>query len=139
MSIDPLTNHSAPAFDATAAETAGPAAYTPAPLGSASAVAPGPGVFPRSAVVEPVRHNLFAILSFAAAFLVPVAGIVFGHVSLRQIARTREAGRGFALAGLWIGYAAVALTALFAMIYVGLIFIFIAAGFASTYPPAYAY
>ncbi len=41
-----------------------------------------------------------------------VFGIVFGHIALAQIRRTGESGRGFAVAGLVIGYIVVALAVL---------------------------
>ena len=37
-----------------------------------------------------------------------IVGIITGHISLGQIKRTGEQGRGLALAGLIIGYVAVA-------------------------------
>ena len=37
-----------------------------------------------------------------------VLAVVFGHVALRQISRTGQAGRGFAIAGLALGYVGLA-------------------------------
>ena len=45
-----------------------------------------------------------AIASLVCAFLFAPLGIVFGHISLSQIKRTGEEGRGLAIAGLVIGY-----------------------------------
>lgn len=53
----------------------------------------------------PPRTNGMAIAALVGAFIVPPLGIVFGHVSLAQIRRTREEGRPLALAGLVVGYA----------------------------------
>lgn len=49
-------------------------------------------------------------MSFVSSFVVSIAGIVTGHIALRQIRRTGEGGRGLAIAGLIIGYLAVAVT-----------------------------
>lgn len=48
--------------------------------------------------------NSLAVASLICAFLLAPLGIVFGHVSLSQIKRTGEDGRGMAIAGLVIGY-----------------------------------
>ena len=45
-----------------------------------------------------------AIASLICAFLFAPLGIVFGHISLSQIKRTGEEGRGLAVAGLVISY-----------------------------------
>ena len=95
---------------------AAPAAYAPAPTHA-------PGAY--AAVAQPTtaeRYNLFSLVSFLGVFVVPIVGIVFGHIALRQMRRTQEPGRGFALAGLWIGYVAVACGVLFVLLYIGLIF-----------------
>jgi peptidyl-prolyl cis-trans isomerase B (cyclophilin B) len=68
------------------------------------------------------RTNALAIASLVCAFLFAPLGIVFGHLSLSQIRRSGEDGRGLALAGMVIGYvvtiatilAVVAATLLFA-------------------------
>lgn len=54
--------------------------------------------------------NTLAIAALVCAFVFAPLGIVFGHISLSQIRRTGEDGRGMALAGLIIGYVATALT-----------------------------
>jgi peptidyl-prolyl cis-trans isomerase B (cyclophilin B) len=55
--------------------------------------------------------NGFAIASLICAFLFFPLGIVFGHVSLSQIKKTREGGHGLAVAGLVVSYVVAALTA----------------------------
>ena len=45
------------------------------------------------------RTNALAIASLVCAFLFAPLGIVFGHLSLSQIRRSGEDGRGLALAG----------------------------------------
>ena len=53
---------------------------------------------------QPRPTNGMAIASLICAFLFAPLGIVFGHVSLSQIRRTGEEGRGLAIAGLVISY-----------------------------------
>ena len=66
----------------------------------------------------PVRPtNTLAIVAFILAFFVSVAAIVCGHIALSQIKRTGEAGHGFALAAVIIGYVSVGLALIFIVIY----------------------
>ena len=58
---------------------------------------------------RPRATNAMAIASLVCAFLFAPLGIVFGHISLSQIKRTGEDGRGLAIAGLVISYLATAL------------------------------
>ncbi|MDL5486378.1 DUF4190 domain-containing protein [Microbacterium wangruii] len=83
------------------------------------------------------KTNVLAILSLVASglgllFILPVigsvAGVIMGHLSLRQIARTGERGRGVALAGTIIGWIGVGAILLFIL----LIGFAIAAGNASS-------
>jgi len=53
---------------------------------------------------SPPPTNAMAIASLVCAFLFAPLGIVFGHLSLSQIRRSGEDGRGLAIAGLVIGY-----------------------------------
>jgi peptidyl-prolyl cis-trans isomerase B (cyclophilin B) len=53
---------------------------------------------------QPRPTNGMAIASLICAFLFAPLGIVFGHISLSQIKRTGEEGRGLAVAGLVISY-----------------------------------
>ncbi|MBL3698650.1 DUF4190 domain-containing protein [Leucobacter luti] len=86
--------------------------------------APQPGAWPASAppvvsqtyyVPYPVpaqapATNTLSILALIAAFLAPfVVPVVLGHISLNQIRRTGEGGRGLAIAALVLGYIQVAL------------------------------
>lgn len=50
------------------------------------------------------RTNTLAIVSFVSSFVIAIAGIVTGHMALRQIRRSGEGGRGLAIAGLVISY-----------------------------------
>lgn len=55
-----------------------------------------------------VATNTMAVLSLVFAFVFSLLGVIFGHVALAQIRHTGERGRGLAVAGLVIGYVAVA-------------------------------
>ena len=50
------------------------------------------------------RYNVLAIISLIGAFVLPLAGVICGHIALSQIRRTGEGGRGLAIAALVIGY-----------------------------------
>lgn len=60
----------------------------------------------------PRGTNGLAVASLICAFVFAPLGIVFGHISLSQIKKTGEEGRGLAIAGLVIGYVITALTVL---------------------------
>jgi CHASE2 domain-containing sensor protein len=78
--------------------------------------------------LEQSRTNLWAIISLAGVFLAPILGVIAGHIALSQTRRTRESGRGFAIAGVIIGYISIAATIAFLAFYFLAIF---AAMFAS--------
>ncbi len=59
---------------------------------------------------QPKPTNSLAIVSLVCAFLFAPLGILFGHISLSQIKKTGEEGRGLAIAGLAIGYLITLLT-----------------------------
>ena len=67
------------------------------------------------------RTNALAIASLVCAFLFAPLGIVFGHLSLSQIRRSGEDGRGLALAGLVISYV-VTIAAILAVVAATLLF-----------------
>lgn len=71
-----------------------PAPYFPPPY---------PG-YPPYPMYRPPQTNPLAIASLICAFLFAPLGIVFGHLSLSQIKKSGEEGRGLAVAGLVIGY-----------------------------------
>ena len=58
----------------------------------------------------PRPTNGMAVAALVCSILVAPLGIVFGHISLSQIKRTGEDGRGLAIAGLVIGYLVTALS-----------------------------
>ena len=57
---------------------------------------------------EPVppsgRSNTLALVAFTLSFFASVPAVVCAHVALAQIGKTGNFGRGFAVAGLLIGY-----------------------------------
>ena len=59
---------------------------------------------------QPQPTNTLAIVSLVCAFLFAPLGIIFGHISLLQIKKTGEDGRGLAIAGLVISYLITVLT-----------------------------
>lgn len=61
----------------------------------------GAGPYPYPA---PQPTNGMAIASLICAFVFAPLGIVFGHISLSQIKKSGEEGRGLAIAGLVISY-----------------------------------
>lgn len=65
----------------------------------------------------PPRTNTLSVVALIAGFMVPIAGIILGYVSLSQIKRTNEEGRGLALTGIIVGYVATALFLLFFVVW----------------------
>jgi peptidyl-prolyl cis-trans isomerase B (cyclophilin B) len=58
----------------------------------------------------PRPTNAMAVAALICGILFAPLGIVFGHISLSQIKRTGEEGRGLAIAGLVMGYVLTALS-----------------------------
>ena len=99
--------------------TAAPASATPA--SAATPVAPTTAVIPTAAVVPQRKSEPLAVISLIASILglcgfccgfflmSAIAGIVCGHIALSRIKANPELeGHGLAMAGLIIGYLAVA-------------------------------
>jgi peptidyl-prolyl cis-trans isomerase B (cyclophilin B) len=49
------------------------------------------------------RWNVMSIVALVAAFFIPLAAVILGWVSVRQIGRTGEQGKPLAIAALVIG------------------------------------
>ena len=70
--------------------------------------------------LQPQRTNSFAVASMVLGivglvlgwtvffFFASILAVVFGHISLSQLNRSQENGRGMAIAGLVTGYISVA-------------------------------
>ena len=117
-----------------------PPAFTPPQPGAQPGMVPPPGLQSQPAPQAPPQPgypqpaylagqskppmNVFAIIGFIGVFFIGIAGIIFGHVSLSQIKRTGEGGRGLALAATIIGYVRVGLTALGVILFMTIFGIF---------------
>jgi hypothetical protein len=83
----------------------------------------GPEGTPVAVVAPPATTNALAIVSLVTGILgISVLAVVFGHVARAQIRQTGQAGTGMALAGLILGYVALAVTV------AAVVFIFVLAG-----------
>ncbi len=74
----------------------------------------GPPPPPQPQIAAKTNSLAIASLIFAVAWLFGVGsllGVILGHVALGQIKRTGESGRGLAIAGIVLGYLALALIA----------------------------
>jgi hypothetical protein len=94
----------------------------PPPAGASPYSAP-----PVYAVAVGVRTNTLAIVAFVLSFFVSIAAVICGHIALGQIKRTGEAGRGFAIAALIIGYVGI----FFGIIWLIVVIVGVAAGVSS--------
>jgi peptidyl-prolyl cis-trans isomerase B (cyclophilin B) len=83
---------------------------TPPPPYGAYPPPPGPYAGYYGYPPQQQSTNALAIVSLVCAFLFAPLGIIFGHISLSQIKKTGEEGRGLAIAGLVISYLITALT-----------------------------
>jgi len=105
--------YGAPAYGQPTTSTYGQPAYG----------APNAGYGYGGGYSAPARTNVLAIISLVASLvgfvlILPVvgsiAGVIMGHISLKQIKDRGERGRGMALAGVIIGY----VTLLFVILFV---------------------
>lgn len=69
--------------------------------------------------------NTFAVIAVILAFVQPIAGIIFGHISLSQIKRNGDAGRGLALTGLILGYVSLVSIIFFVVMYLSMVALFV--------------
>lgn len=108
MSVPPYQDQdpSTPPYGVPAADTgyAEYPAYPPAPPPPPMPYPYLGNPYPPYPPPRPPQTNALAIASLICAFLFAPLGIVFGHLSLSQIKRSGEEGRGLAVAGLVIGY-----------------------------------
>ena len=65
------------------------------------------------------KTNTLAIVSLVTSIVgLSLIGIITGHISMSQIKKTGEQGRGLAIAGLVIGYVGIALGIIGVMVFV---------------------
>lgn len=70
---------------------------------------------------SPARTNGLSIASLVTGVLgLSLIAVIFGHIALNQINRTREEGRGLAIAGLVLGYVGIAGWVVFWVLFVAL-------------------
>jgi DNA-binding CsgD family transcriptional regulator len=69
----------------------------------------------RTRAVDSPPTNPLAIVAIIAALILPLAGIICGHIALRQIRKSGESGRSLALWGTILGYC---FSALYLSVYV---------------------
>jgi hypothetical protein len=95
-----------------------------APQGYAQAGYAQPG-YAQPVVAYGPPTNTLAIVALILGLLVPIGGIICGHIALGQIRRTGEAGHGLALAGAILGYVFTGLTILIVILYFVFLFVFL--------------
>lgn len=115
------------------------------PYGQQPAQQPYPGAYGAGAPQQPAYGyaptaypaqqptNTMAIVALVGSFFIPLVGIICGHISLNQIKKSGEQGRGLAMAGLIIGYVYTALIVVVVVIYILFFVILFASIPASTY------
>ncbi len=85
------------------------------------------------------KTNTLAIVSLVASLIGLVSGIGFlvgiicGHISLGQIKKTGEQGRGMAVAGLIIGYVGIVLSIIVTILFFAVFASLWQAGYVTTY------
>jgi peptidyl-prolyl cis-trans isomerase B (cyclophilin B) len=85
---------------------------------------------PAQATISNAPLNTMALVGFilslsgVATGITIIPGIVLSHIGMNQIKRTGESGRGFALAGLIVGYCLLGLSVLAVIVIVILAVLF---------------
>jgi hypothetical protein len=111
--------------------------YPPAAQGYPG-MPPMPGMMPLGYAPAP-RTNGLAIASLVCSLLglatcaaTSILGVIFGHLAKSQIKQSGEDGESMALAGLIVGYIGLAIFALIAIFYFGLIALIVGSGSGSS-------
>lgn len=76
-----------------------------------------PAAQPAPTVTQAAPTNTLAIITLIAAFVLPIAGIITGHIALKQLKTSGESGHALAKWGLILSYIFVGLGVLFAIIW----------------------
>lgn len=85
------------------------------------------------------KTNTLAIIALVASLIGLftgigfIAGIICGHISLSQIKKTGEQGRGLAVAGLIIGYIGIVLSIILTIVFIGFFATLATSGVITTY------
>lgn len=96
--------------------------------------APQQPLAPQYQTQPPVRAtNTLAIIALITSFFLSVVGVILGHISLSQIKRTGEGGRGLAIAALVVGYIGIAVWAIVIAVWFFAIIAVASAGVSSNY------
>ncbi len=88
---------------------------------------PMPGMMPMGYAPVPKTNGLAiaslvcSLLGLATCAATSILGVIFGHLAKSQIKQSGEEGEGMALAGMIVGYIGLAIFALIALFYFGLI------------------
>lgn len=78
---------------------------------------------PQAGIATNARTNSLAIVTFVLSLSAwSIAGIITGHIALKQLKTSGESGLGLAKAGLIISYVTVGLGILFFLLYAGILF-----------------
>jgi uncharacterized protein DUF4190 len=89
--------------------------------GALLAMAPPNNTMAVVSLVAGILSFLGHIVPFVGGFTLALIAIIAGHVARRQIKQTGEGGSGFAIAGMIIGYAHVAILGLIFVFFFGLV------------------
>ena len=90
-------------------------------------IPPMPGMMPMGYAPVPKTNGLAiaslvcSLLGLATCAATSILGVIFGHLAKSQIKQSGEEGEGMALAGMIVGYIGLAIFALIALFYFGLI------------------
>ncbi len=78
-----------------------------------------PPSYAPATAVEQRPFNVLSIVAFVLSIVgVSLIGVILGHISLSQLKRTGERGRGFAIAALVLGYVGIALGIIIAIAWI---------------------
>lgn len=89
---------------------------------------PPPAPYSGGGLPASERTNTLSIVALVLGIVIPIGGIICGHIALSQIKKTGEKGHGLALAGTIIGYAFTILGILGIIAYIALFATLISSG-----------
>ena len=80
---------------------------------------------------QPSTDSTLPILALVLAFVFAPAGVIIGHIALKQMREGRlvDTNRGLALAGVIVGWIYIALSVLIVIVYFGLFYWWTTQGF----------